>query len=64
MSWGGAGEFLAMGGYGPFVWGSFAIAALCMLIEPLVAHARHRRALAELKRAGVAARGLGHEAAA
>jgi heme exporter protein D len=64
MSWGSAAEFFAMGGYAPFVWGSFAVAALCMLIEPLVVRARHRRAAAELKRAGVAARGVGHEAAA
>ena len=64
MSWGSAAAFFAMGGYAPFVWGSFAVAALCTLIEPLVVGARHRRALAELKRAGVAARGVGHEAAA
>jgi len=64
MSWGSAAEFFAMGGYAPFVWGSFAVAALCMSIEPLLVGARRRRALAELKRAGVAARGVGHEAAA
>ena len=64
MSWGSAAEFFAMGGYAPFVWGSFAVAALGMLIEPLLVRARHRRAAAELKRAGVAARGVGHEAAA
>ncbi len=64
MSWGSASAFLAMGGYAPFVWGSFAVVALCMIVEPLVVRARHRRAAAELKRAGVAARGVGREAAA
>jgi heme exporter protein D len=64
MSWGSAAAFFAMGGYAPFVWGSFAVVALCMIVEPLVVRARHRRAAAELKRAGVAARSVGHEAAA
>jgi len=26
-------EFLAMGGYGFFVWGSYGVAALCIFIE-------------------------------
>ena len=53
-----------MGGYAAFVWGSFAVVALCMAAEPFVVRARHRRAAAELKRAGGAARGVRHEAAA
>jgi heme exporter protein D len=64
MNWGSAAEFFAMGGYAPFVWGSFAVAALCVLIEPLVVRARRRRALDALKRADLAARQVGHEAAA
>jgi heme exporter protein D len=64
MNWGSAAEFLAMGGYAPFVWGSFAVVALCMIVEPLVVRARHRRALDALKRADRAARQVGHEAAA
>jgi heme exporter protein D len=64
MTWGSAAEFFAMGGYAPFVWGSFAVTALCMLLEPLAVRLRRRRALAELKRVGVAARRVGHEAAA
>ncbi|MEP7298057.1 MAG: heme exporter protein CcmD [Burkholderiales bacterium] len=46
MSWGSASEFFAMGGYGLYVWGSFGVAALCMLVEPLMAIKRHRDALA------------------
>jgi heme exporter protein D len=64
MNWGSAAEFFAMGGYAPFVWGSFAVVALCMLVEPLVVRARRRRALDALKRADLAARQVGHEAAA
>jgi heme exporter protein D len=26
-------EFLAMGGYGLYVWGSYGVAALCIFIE-------------------------------
>jgi heme exporter protein D len=63
MNWGSAAAFFAMGGYAPFVWGSFAVVALCVAVEPLVVRARHRRALAELRRASVA-RGVGREAAA
>ena len=25
MNWGGAAEFFAMGGYAPYVWGSYAV---------------------------------------
>ena len=64
MNWASAAEFFAMGGYAPYVWGSFAVTALCMIAEPLLVRARHRRALGELKRSRVAARNVGHEAAA
>jgi heme exporter protein D len=64
MTWGSAAEFFAMGGYAPFVRGSFAVTAACLLVEPLLVRLRHRRAIAELKRVGVAARRVGHEAAA
>ena len=33
MNWGGVNEFLAMGGYGLYVWGSYAMAALCIFLE-------------------------------
>jgi len=31
----GVSEFLAMGGYGFYVWGSYGVAALCIAIEIL-----------------------------
>jgi heme exporter protein D len=50
MSWNSAAEFFAMGGYGLYVWGAYAVTAACMLVEPALAVWRHRqarRALAE-----------------
>jgi heme exporter protein D len=37
-------EFFAMGGHGLYVWGSYAVCALVMAIEPLLALQRQRRA--------------------
>ena len=45
MNWGSASEFFFMGGYGLYVWGSYAAAAVLMLAEPLLARQRHRQAL-------------------
>lgn len=36
MNWGGFDEFLAMGGYGFYVWGSYGITFLFMLIEVIL----------------------------
>lgn len=44
MSWSSASEFFAMGGYGLYVWGSYAVTAVVMLAEPLLAAARHAQA--------------------
>ena len=33
MTWGSASNFFAMGGYGLYVWGSYAVTALCIAIE-------------------------------
>jgi heme exporter protein D len=46
MNWGSASEFFAMGGYGLYVWGSYAVTLACMLAEPALARLRHRRARA------------------
>jgi heme exporter protein D len=48
MNWGSAGEFFAMGGYGLYVWGSYAVAAMVMFIEPVLARRRHRQALGDI----------------
>ena len=48
MSWNSASEFFAMGGYGLYVWGSYAVAFVALLIEPWLAAQRHRRARNEI----------------
>ncbi|MBP8132951.1 MAG: heme exporter protein CcmD [Zoogloea sp.] len=48
MNWGSTNEFFAMGGYGLYVWGSFGVTALTLLIETLLVRKRFsdtRRAL-------------------
>jgi heme exporter protein D len=47
MNWGSADNFFHMGGYGLYVWGSYAVTAVLMLVEPLLAAARRRRAFRE-----------------
>lgn len=44
MKWAGIGEFLAMGGYGLYVWGSYAVTAIVVAIEIVVLITRHRAA--------------------
>ena len=46
MQWNSVGEFLAMGGYALYVWGSFGACALLMVAEPFLA----RRRLIEVRR--------------
>ena len=44
MIWNSAAEFFAMGGYGLYVWGAYAVTLGCMAIEPVRALQRHRAA--------------------
>lgn len=48
MNWGSASEFFAMGGYGLYVWGSYGVALLALVVEPWLAARQHRRALAAI----------------
>ncbi|WP_415036441.1 heme exporter protein CcmD [Azonexus sp.] len=48
--WNSLGDFLAMGGYGLYVWGSFGVTALLMVIEPLLVARNQRASVARLKR--------------
>ena len=50
MSWGSIGEFLQMGGYGVYVWGSYGMCAALIVAELLSARARRSRAVAEARR--------------
>ena len=44
MNWGRASEFFAMGGYGLYVWGSYAVTLLCIAIELASLRLRRRAA--------------------
>ena len=42
MNWGSPQDFLAMGGYGVYVWGSYAVAMVCIVAELWVLRLRRR----------------------
>jgi heme exporter protein D len=44
MNWNNATDFFAMGGYGLYVWGSYGVVTLWMMVEPLLAQRRLQRA--------------------
>jgi heme exporter protein D len=48
LNWNSWNEFVAMGGYGFYVWGSYFVTAALMVIELLVVAQRKRRAAAQL----------------
>jgi heme exporter protein D len=45
MNWNSAAEFFNMGGYGVYVWGSYAVTAALLVIEPLLTAQRRRKAM-------------------
>lgn len=45
MNWNSPAEFFHMGGYGLYVWGSYAVTLVLMLAEPLLAAHRRRKAV-------------------
>lgn len=50
IHWNSLADFLAMGGYGFYVWGSFGMTALIMLIEPIAVARNRKITIARLKR--------------
>jgi heme exporter protein D len=50
MHWNSFSDFLAMGGYGLYVWGSFGATALLMALEPFLLRRRRRVTLSRLAR--------------
>ena len=44
MIWNSAADFFAMGGYGLYVWGAYAVTAAFMVAEPVLVAMRHGRA--------------------
>ena len=57
MNWNSLGEFLEMGGYAFYVWGSFGVTALAMVVEPLLIRKRRRDILRTLRREHAAEEG-------
>ena len=47
MNWGNAGEFFAMGGYGLYVWGSYAVTFVLIALELASLVLRRRSAIPE-----------------
>jgi len=58
MSWAGAAEFLAMGGYGLYVWGAYGLTAALLAFELGSALRRRRRALDAAARSSSTHRGM------
>jgi heme exporter protein D len=54
VNWNSAADFFAMGGYGLYVWGAYAVCAAFMSIEPVLVVIRHRRARRALDASGAA----------
>jgi len=48
MIWASWSDFWAMGGYALYVWGSYAVVALGLLLEVRSAVLRQRRAIAHI----------------
>ena len=43
-------EWLDMGGYALYVWGSFGVTALCMILEPLLLRSQAKAVRARIAR--------------
>ena len=50
IHWNSFADFIAMGGYGFYVWGSFGVTLLIMAIEPIVVIHNRKNTIARLKR--------------
>jgi len=57
MNWNSLSEFLAMGGYALYVWGSFGVTALALALEPWLIRKRRNDILRTLRREWAAEEG-------
>ncbi len=48
--WNSFSDFLHMGGYGLYVWGSFGVTALIMIVEPIIVARNRKNTISRLKR--------------
>ena len=49
MSWGSLDNFLAMGGYGLYVWGSYAVTLVVIVVELILLAKRKRNAVERIR---------------
>ena len=49
MIWESLEAFIEMGGYGTYVWGSFAVTAVCFALETVSLSVRRRHVLHDLR---------------
>ncbi len=56
MNWGSPAEFFAMGGYALYVWGSFGVTALAMVLEVMMVRHRRQAVIKSLRREAFAHR--------
>lgn len=57
MTWNSWSDFLAMGGYGLYVWGSLGVCALVCVVEPISLNLKRRALLAEVREQGTLDKG-------
>ena len=52
MMWNSFSDFLSMGGYGLYVWGSLGVCAVVCILEPIALTLKRRALLAEVREQG------------
>ena len=55
--WNSFSDFLAMGGYGLYIWGSMSACLLVCVIEPISLNLRRRALLTEVREQGTPDKG-------
>ena len=50
MNWASWSDFFAMGGYALYVWGSYAVSAVLIVMEIILLRSRRRAAVEQLVR--------------
>lgn len=50
IHWNSFGDFIAMGGYGLYVWSSFGVTVLIMTVEPILVARNRKTTITRLKR--------------
>jgi len=54
MNWNSHAEFFAMGGYALYVWGSFGVCAVALVLEPILVGRRRQAIVRSLRRHALA----------